>query len=717
MQIYENLLLKFHDKKTIRIVYFERVSSIIYAINMEGVRWPFLINGDELISDYKDGKITILEDETFIRNVIEEELSRAEKEKRDWAWEIVKFVRNQLDSESLIFKSKYRNFAIQEATKVYKVSYNTVKNYLIRYWQGGKIRNGLLPNYHLCGAKGMERAVGNKKRGRPRKFGGGHGVNIDDKIKKYFRIGLNRYYYNQRQNSLKTTYEMIIMDFYTEQRTDSNGKEVPVIKEISKIPTYNQFLYWFKKLNNPKKELIKRNGKRNYLQNHRAIIGNSTQDAGLGPGTLWQIDATQFDIYLVSSVDRNLIVGRPTLYLILDVYSRLIVGCNVSMEPFNSYAGVMVALANAMLPKDEYCKQYGVSLDRNEWDVACVPQKIFADRGELNGKHIEDSIAGLGISILNAPPYRADYKGIIEQAFAKLNINVKPFADGVVKNGKTSIERGDEDYRLKANLTIEEFTRILVKCILFHNNHHVLSEYVLDEMMITEKVEKIPAKIWEHGVRHMKGRLRVLPEQTIKMHLLPTDTASVTARGVRYKKMLYASDYSLKNNWYQLARLNGRTKIKIWYDPRNLSNIYTINEDGEFHKLTILEHLTKYKNKGLDEIEQIMKYEESRDKKGEEQELQAKMELFDDIQTIVERGRKQTEAERNENLSKAERLRGIRDNQREEREYQRELNKKRKETIEPPIETAQNLGNDEDENDELELFRTIQQLDRNESHE
>src|SRR5699024_7562734 len=133
-----------------------------------------------------------------------------------------------------------------------------------------------------------------------------------------------------------------------------------------------------------KKELITRLGSRNYYQNHRTIIGDSTQDAGLGPGTLWQIDATQFDVYLVSSINRNIIVGRPTLILVVDVFSRMIVGLNVTLESFNSYTGAMVALANAMLPKEDYCKQFGISLYRNEWDVHCVPQRVFADRGELN---------------------------------------------------------------------------------------------------------------------------------------------------------------------------------------------------------------------------------------------------------------------------------------------------------------------------------------------
>lgn len=709
MQIKENLLLKYKDNRIIRIVYYERISSIIYAVDMEKLRWPYLIKVDEILEDIKDEKVTILEDKSFIRNVIEEELSLAEIEKRDWAWEIVDFILNQVDSKSFIYESKYRNRAVKAATQVYKVSYNTAKSYLVRYWQGGKVRNALLPHYHLCGARGKQRKSGNKKRGRPRKSSLGRGVNVDDKIKHYFKTGLNRYYYNEKQNSLRTTYELILKDFFTETSVDIKGNKVPVLKDTSEIPTYSQFLYWFNKLNDPKKELIQRKGTRNYFQNFRTIIGNSTQDAGIGPGTLWQIDSTQFDIYLVSSVDRNLIVGRPTVICIIDIYSRMIVGINVTFESFNSYTGTMVALANAMLPKEEFCKQYGISLDKNGWDVACVPQKIFADRGELNSKQIEEAIAGLGITILNAPPYRADYKGVIEQAFAQLNVKVKPFADGVVQNGNLK-ERGQSEYRLKANLTIKEFTQILIKCVLFHNNHHVLSEYVLDEKMIEHGIDKVPSQIWDYGIKHMKGQLRVLPEQTIKMHLLPTDTASITSRGVRYKKMLYTSDYSLKNNWYQLARINGSKKIKIWYDPRDLSDIYTINEDGEFHKLSLLEHLSKYEYKGIYEIEQIIKQEKVLDVKSKERELQEKMKLYDDIQKIVSRGKKQTEAEKNESLSKTQRLRGIRENQRVEKEYQRELIKEKEElTTEPIIETMKNY--EQNVNDELDLFRAIQKLD------
>lgn len=84
-----------------------------------------------------------------------------------------------------------------------------------------------------------------------------------------------------------------------------------------------------------------------------------------------------------------------------------------------------MALVNSMTTKEDLCLQFGIILDKGEWDVACIPQRFFADRGELNGKKIEDAIASLGTSIRNAPAYRADTKGIIRESIGTGHRNKK----------------------------------------------------------------------------------------------------------------------------------------------------------------------------------------------------------------------------------------------------------------------------------------------------
>lgn len=707
MKIYENMLLRYKEGKVVRILYENRKTSIIYVIDLDANRMPYPQKREMLVTHLKTQEVSVEDERGYNRVILEEELSESEKLKRDHAWEMIMFLIRTVENEELIYLSKYRERAIKEVCQVFKVSYNTVKNYLIRYWKGGKIRNSLLPNYFNCGGRGKERKVSSKKRGRPRLRDVHQGINVDDHIKKMFKIGLNRYYYNERNNSLKTTYELILKDFFTTEQVTQNGVTIPILPKSSELPTYHQFLYWYKKFNNLQREVSSRKGTRVYHQNYRSIIGDSTQDAGMGPATLWQIDSTVFDMYCVSSFNRDLIVGKPTLFLVIDVYSRMIVGMNISFEPLNSYVGAMVALANSMLPKKEFCAKYGIDIAEEDWPVACVPKRILADRGELNGKQIENAIQHLGISIQNSPPYRADYKGIIEASFHQLNLKVKPFVDGAVINGKNKSERGQSDYRLKASLTVDELYRIVIKCVLFHNNYHVLSDYIVDEMMLEDEVEKIPVKIWGHGLQNKMGQLRTLQEEVIITHLFPSDHAKITPKGVLFRKMLYASEYALKNGWFQIARIKGSSTVKMCYDPRDLKHIYVFEEKG-LQKLALLDHLLIFNNKGLEEIDQIKKYEQEVDMKSKEKELQEKIKLFNDIEQIVKVGRQKTDVERDDRKSKSKKIKGIKENQRVERLLQRQKAMNVQQDVNL-VDSDMVLG--EESEDELALFRQMQALD------
>ncbi|WP_026701805.1 hypothetical protein [Salibacterium aidingense] len=69
--------------------------------------------------------------------------------------------------------------------------------------------NALLPDYRNSGAKGKERLAGVKKRGRPREFGES-GPNVDNQIKKIFRLALEKYYLTSNENRLTVAYKRIL---------------------------------------------------------------------------------------------------------------------------------------------------------------------------------------------------------------------------------------------------------------------------------------------------------------------------------------------------------------------------------------------------------------------------------------------------------------------------------------------------------------------------
>ena len=70
---------------------------------------------------------------------------------------------------------------------------------------------------------------------------------------------------------------------------------------------------------------------------------------------------------MVSSLDRNRIIGRPVIYAVMDVYSRIITGLYVGLEG-PSWLGAMMALDNMVADKVEFCKQYNIDIKRTMAD-------------------------------------------------------------------------------------------------------------------------------------------------------------------------------------------------------------------------------------------------------------------------------------------------------------------------------------------------------------
>ncbi|MDC9611690.1 transposase, partial [Pseudoalteromonas sp. GABNS16H] len=82
---------------------------------------------------------------------------------------------------------------------------------------------------------------------------------------------------------------------------------------------------------------------------------STSGNLNFGPGARYEIDATIADLYLVAEDDPAPIIGRPVLYFVKDVFSRMVVGMYVGLEN-PSWVAAMVALSNAFSDKTTYCQ-------------------------------------------------------------------------------------------------------------------------------------------------------------------------------------------------------------------------------------------------------------------------------------------------------------------------------------------------------------------------
>ncbi|UTW70538.1 hypothetical protein KHA80_09285 [Anaerobacillus sp. HL2] len=66
------------------------------------------------------------------------------------------------------------------------------------------------------------------------------GINVDDKIKRIFRVALEKYYLTTNENKLTDAYKMMIKEFYAEDIYFENGvRRVKIRDEEKLLPLLN----------------------------------------------------------------------------------------------------------------------------------------------------------------------------------------------------------------------------------------------------------------------------------------------------------------------------------------------------------------------------------------------------------------------------------------------------------------------------------------------
>jgi hypothetical protein len=352
------------------------------------------------------------------------------------------------------------------------------------------------------------------------------------------------------------------------------GKEVIKInvKPIGEIPTQGQFRFVFKKRFSPTKVRLDSMKPAQFDRHHRSLLGDESQKA-FGPGVLYQIDSTAGDIYLVHCSNRSRLIGRPNVYLVVDTFSHMVVGFDVSLLSPQYYSAAM-ALFHAIsdkTPEIEKLKRIcRIPLGIQHWPAKGLPQKIYADKGELISKNSDQIIKDLKIGVGNAPSYRPDAKGIVEQQFCLKNKGLIKWLPGAVDHDR---EPDDPDYRTKAVLTLEEFRDLLRLAIVKHNMSS-MQDYRLSDAMIEANVKPVPWEIWRWGMDKLTADLRFIDPVDAKRRILPQGNAVVTMHGLRFRGVHYTCALAERNNWFSDARIANGFSIPCNFHPDLVSEIY-----------------------------------------------------------------------------------------------------------------------------------------------
>lgn len=384
---------------------------------------------------------------------------------------------------------------------------------------------------------------------------------FDDAIN-YLKSGKNITY--------KKAYDYLILKYYMREVM---GRFVEL--GDSEKPTYRQFRYYVKKRVS-QKELDKiRTSSMEQRNNRRFLSSDSLKDVS-GPMDLCEMDACEVDVSVVYGPDaeRNGIykcVGRPVLYAMIDVYSRVVIAVGVSFDN-NSNMGFTNCLLNLAEDKVKYAAEHGVKIDSERlWPSRCLPNRLRVDRGaEFRGIQVERICNELGINRELVSAGTGSLKGVVEQFFHQFHTAIRAHIE---KHGEIT-KRHDSNHHEESTMTIDDFTTLLINHVLFHNQR-VLDGYPYTADMIKNEVKAIPILLWEYGIsRYFNPKPVVSTNQFLYTLCMPVNASVSNNKGICYKGLYYLphGDEDFYDHCFALGRK--REKIEIRIDERSVDNIY-----------------------------------------------------------------------------------------------------------------------------------------------
>ena len=427
---------------------------------------------------------------------------------------------------------------------------------------------------------------------------------------KNIRWALNKFYFSFYKHSLKTAYTMMLKAKYC----DINGDL------ISTYPTFHQFRYFYRKYKTKQTCYISRNGLTNYQRNNRPLLGDGIQEFAKAPG-MGMLDSTICDIYLIN--DAKEIIGRPILTVCIDAYSSLCCGYALTLE--GGIYSIRQLMSNVVSDKQEWCKEHNISIKKEEWNSSKCPGILVTDQGTEYTSSTFEQLAELGIKIVNLPVYRPELKGSVEKFFSIIQDLFRPYLKGKGVINPDFQERGAHDYRKDACLTLEQFEKILIRCILFYNTQRVLNNFPYTGNMLENRIQPYANNIFQYGLSLDGVNLIDINKEQIELTLMPRTTGKFTRTGlivnnVRYKNKNFSEQY-LSNK-----------EVSVAYNPDDSGYVWLIN-NGEYIKFELIE--SRFQNKNFKEIEEMKSIKKDIIRSVASEDLQARIGLGAYIETIA----------------------------------------------------------------------------------
>ena len=627
--LFQNAVVQL-DGQRLRLVHIETSQQIAWCIDIDDeLAWPESF-------PYADIESLPVVTPSLGETVV---ISPSRLERRDKAWARLQPL---LANTAVLLDPRERHFVLDTHAEQIGCSKRTLYKDLRRYWQRGMDKNALLADYDKSGRSGKTTDSGETciTDGRGRKLkSGSPAYQLTQGDAKHLTSVIERMFLGSEIVTTTDAYRKLVEQHYCYE----DGNLQKHIFPPGHRPSLRQFQYFLKKYFDIETVKRRRHGDSDYEREHRAVLGTVLADCQ-GVGHYYEIDATVADVYLVAKDNRSHIIGKPTLYLIIDRKSRLVVGFYMGLE-HPSWNGALQAILSISESKEALCQHYGVEYDPADWPAHQVmPKEFLGDRGEMISTMSTAIVDGMELTVTNTPGKRPDWKPLVECGFKLVHGLLRAETPAYDPPSNATRRRG-KHYEKDACLTAQEFGQVILNAIIAYNKQEILA-YPLSPAELMAGVRPSPTDLWNHGIVTRSGVLRRYDAATIRYSLLRKDKATVTERGIEFKGCVYSMPQAIKEKWFEHAR-SRRFDVTVSYDTRLVDSIYVHPRNGKGAPLvaSLTERSAAYAGLSFDEVRHFELMRAAVRYESGEQRLSNAIELSRKIQPTVAHAKQRLKAE------------------------------------------------------------------------
>lgn len=524
----------------------------------------------KLLDDINNGAVELLELES---RVIPPMMSNKAEERLKRDWDIVMDIKAVYGPTYEGLFNHEPKVALQDIFRTHGVSVTTGWNIIGRFLRSGMKKSALVDPRYYSEEREVNRTKVNGR--RPLDPNAPEGKPLTEYDYASFDYGL-RLLLGSGKQGYTSAYRTMLGSRYCDV---VDGKLT-----FTEVPSQRRFEYYCKSKMTAEQRLKAQMSEREFVNDCRYIYDTNITNT-LRIGSDIEIDAFEPEVQLVSDQDTTKLVGKATVYTVMDIKTRMILAVSVGFEE-NSYIGLSNLMRN-LLVDDNYNRMMLLGfqdVDRDLVPPNIHPETAYLDRGpEMKAEDSIEMFRKLGITLSSEPPATGSMKGMIERSYRTFMEIVRPELENY---GLTTGKHGDNG-RKTAALTVDGFEKLMMRYIIYHNSTPN-SKYILTPEMLALKPKAVsPVWLWQFGMAQGGMEPDLVPpaeKRRIVFELMKEVKAIFTRQGIVFEHLVYDVRVSARLLDLCIASEKNANKrhpdgtifnsIKCARDPRDIGNLY-----------------------------------------------------------------------------------------------------------------------------------------------